>query len=428
VKFRRVVAGVAIFVFAFGAWQAYGAYRLHQRQNLEDDPNPVAAHPVALVHTSLERPVPFQSIVVDGKTLDNGRKPKVIIDPDGVGAVVGAQVGMKGFALYRRGRGPQLISRYGRGRGAEDAQAADLDGDGAPDIVVGGLDGITNILHNPRHSGECTDPYRCPWKSTTLDTGHPSHDVVVGDVDHDGHIDVATESGIYLNRDRASRWRFIGRDLIPRDGQGTSLADLEGDGILDVIAPYRSGTILARFVNPLHHHGDPTHDQWQVQPIDEHPLFSGNMTTAVADLNGDGRNDIVLAPMYGGGGLVWYEAPVAPGGTWRRHVIDATVNFVHQGSLKPTDLDDNGRPDIAFAEQDQSPTRRVGVFYNVAGDGSRWRLQVLSTNGGQNIKVGRIENDGQPSIVSARHGYFGGPNPLIEWRDDLRGLAREVKR
>src|SRR6185312_7534499 len=99
-----------------------------------------------------------------------------------------------------------------------------------------------------------------------------------------------------LNYDRASRWTFIGRDLIPRDGQGTSLADLEGDGILDVVAPYRSGTILARFVNPLHHDGDPARNAWQVQPIDEHPLFSGNMTTAVADINGDGHNDILLAP------------------------------------------------------------------------------------------------------------------------------------
>src|SRR5581483_5215381 len=115
-----------MFVLAFGVWKAHGAYDVYQRQSREDDPNPVKAQPVAFVQTSLERPVPFQSIVVDGKTLDNGRKPKVIIDPDGTGAVVGAQLGTKGFALYPRGGGPQLISRDGRGRGAEDAQAADL--------------------------------------------------------------------------------------------------------------------------------------------------------------------------------------------------------------------------------------------------------------------------------------------------------------
>ena len=65
------------------------------------------------------------------------------------------------------------------------------------------------------------------------------------------------------------------------------------------------------------------------------------MTTAIADINGDGRNDIVLAPMYGGGGLVWYEAPLHPSGSWKRHMIDPTINFVHQGSLQIADF--NGK-------------------------------------------------------------------------------------
>jgi hypothetical protein len=67
------------------------------------------------------------------------------------------------------------------------------------------------------------------------------------------------------------------------------------------------------------------------------------------------------------------------------------------------------------AEQDQSPTRRVGVFYNEAGNGIQWRLQVLSTDGGRNIKVGALGRARRLSIVSARHGYLGGENPLDAW-------------
>lgn len=416
---RTVLSVLAIVLLSACAWQVSRAYELSRLRARENDVNPVQAVALGSIRRSLTRPVPFARVVVDAHPERNGRKAKVIIDPDGRGAVIGAQTGALGFALYRSGRAPARISR--RNLRGEDAQAADVDGDGAPDIVVGGLDAVTTILHNPLHDG-CADVYRCTWRATVVDDRHLSHDVVVGDVNHDGRIDIATESGVYFNEGRGARWAFAGRDVIPRDGEGTSLIDAEHDGILDVVAPYRAGSILARFVNPLHDGADPAHTPWQVVPIDARPPFAGNMTTAIADVNGDGRSDVVLAPMYGGGGLFWYEAPANPGGRWRRHLIDATVNFVHQGSLQVTDVSGTGTPDIAFAEQDQSPTRRVGVFYNVDGSGTRWRLQVLGTHGGHNIKAGRLGRDCRPSIVSARHGAFGGANPLVVWRN----LARQT--
>jgi hypothetical protein len=404
--------GCFVLIAGFTARSVLAVHQLHQLIARQDNPNPTKANGLPGLRRSIARPIPFVRVVVDAVSHPNGRKPKIIIDPDGAGPVIGAQDGRAGFTLYRPGRPPAVINRDVSG--GEDAQVADVDGDGEPDIVVGGIDGPTYFLRNPRNTG-CADAYRCPWPKALVDSAHSSHDVVVGDVDGDGSIDVATESGVFFNGGKGRRWSFAGRDLIARDGEGTTLADLAGDGISDVIAPYRSGTILARFVNPLHHGGDPQHDVWTVEAIDAHPPFSGNMTTAIADINGDGRRDVVLAPMYGGGGLVWYAGP-KPGNTvWQRHTIDPTVNFVHQGSLQLLDFNGNGRPDIAFAEQDQSPTRRVGIFYNVNGDASKWQLQILGLNGGHNIKAGVLGHDIRPSIVSARHGYFGGPNPLVAW-------------
>jgi hypothetical protein len=374
---------------------------------------PAQAQETGVVNMSY--PVHFKRIVLDGVTQSNGRKPKVIFDPDGHGGVIGAQDGPAGFVLYRPGKPRAVINRYSGGAGAEDAQAADFEADKAPDIVVGGLDRVTFLLENPRHRG-CADVYRCIWKKRVIDDQHSSHDVVAGDVDHDGAVDVATESGIYFNHDRGRRWTFAGRRLIARDGEGTSLADVAHDGYLDIIAPYRGGTELARFVNPRHHGGDPAREVWGVQIIDAHPLAHGNMTTAIADVDGDGRNDIILAPMYGTGGLVWYQAPKRVTDPWKRHIIDRTINFVHQGSLQIGDFRGDGQRDIAFAEQDQSPTRRVGVFYNVNGNGTRWQLQVLSRYGGHNIKTGIVGRDLRPTIVTARHGYFGGANPLTAWQ------------
>lgn len=419
VRFRSLLIVLALAIVAgaaaLAAWKVYGVHQFHALVAREYDPNPVPARHVSGIKRSRTTPVPFIQDVVDGRTFDNGRKPKVIIDPDGRGGVVGAQVGSRGFALYPPGRPPVIISRFSESGGAEDAQAANLEGTGAPDIVVGGLAGVTYVLRNPRNTG-CGDVYRCTWPVTIIGRGHPSHDVVVGDVDHDGRIDVVTESGIYFNNGRGKPWTFVGRGAVPRDGEGTALGDVVGDGIPDIFAPYRSGTMFARFVNPLHTHGDPRRDPWHVQIIDAHPRFTGNMTTAIFDVDGNGRRDLVMAPMYGGGGLVWYRAPRDPNGAWTRHLIDATVNFVHQNSLRPADFNGNGRDDIAFAEQDQSTTKRVGIFYNLDG-GKHWRLQVLATTGGHNIKVGVLADDRRPSILTARHGFFGGANPLVAWRD-----------
>ena len=195
---------------------------------------------------------------------------------------MGAQDGPSGFALYRSGKPPRIIDTYpGGGIGFEDAQAADFTGNRYPDIVVGGLDHVTFVLYNPRDDG-CSDVYRCTWRRSVIDDRHNSHDVLTGDVDRDGKADIVTESGIYFNRGRQQKWLFAGRNLIARDGEGTSVGDIANDGIVDIVAPYRSGTVLARFVNPLHNGGDPARDVWKAQAIDAHPLFSGNMTTAIA--------------------------------------------------------------------------------------------------------------------------------------------------
>jgi hypothetical protein len=394
-----------------------GYYRHHESNSLlnrEFIPNPMEAIAAPLIQTSLADPVTFQRDVLDARSMRNDRKPKVIINPDGKGGVAGALVGNAGFALYPQGRPPVIIASGLPGIG-EDATVGDIDGDGSPDIVIGGLDDHTFALDNPLHTS-CPDVYRCAWRVQPIDSQFSSHDVRLADMDHDGALDVVTENAIFFNRDHGRRWLVSNRLHIARDGEGTSTGMLEPDGIADVIAPYHSGTELARFVNPLHTHGDPVRDTWSVRIIDAHPLFTGNMTSAVADFNGDARKDILLAAMYGGGGLVWYEAPKEDNGAWRRHVIDASINFVHQGSLRVQDFDGDGTPDIAFAEQDQSPTQRVGVFDNTKGNGSQWFLQVLSNEGGHNMKAGVIGNDALPSILIARHGFFGGPNPLVLFR------------
>jgi hypothetical protein len=359
----------------------------------------------------------FSYTVIDPRLLPNGRKPKVIGDfaNDGTAGVAAESAG-NGFLIYRYPDWtPQQITPYGNGGGDEDAQAVDINGDGARDIVIGGLNGFTWWIENPLKQGK--DPYRTIWNAHTIDNrGFQSHDVVAGDINRDGKMDIATESGIYFQGATPDTWTLVGYPQIDRGYEGTSIANLLGDGFLDLIAPDPNGVRFAWFENPAHLGGNPLTDTWTMHVIDPSPGFATYMTSAVADLNHDGSLDIAMTPMYDDGNLVWYEGPADPrNGTWVKHVI-GPMSYVHQGSLQIADFDGDGNPDIAFAEQEQSATKRVGIYYN-NGNASSWTLQVLATTGGHNIKAGMIGNDRLPSLLSANHGVFGAANPLELWRN-----------
>ena len=381
----------------------------------------------ALVINGTEPPLPvkicrFERVVVDPAISHNGHKPKVIADfaREGIFGIAAATAG-EGMNVYRPpGWTKVLINSYHRDGGEEDAQAVDINGDGAPDIVIGGLDNEVVWLENPLPSGK--DPYQSPWTLHTIGTA-PSHDVVVADMDGDGKTDVIANGGV-LFQNGPDSWMLVGRPLIDRNAEGTMVGNIVGDSVPDIIAPDARHR-LVWFENPRHGRGDPRTQAWTPHVI---AVGFERMAIAVADLNHDGRLDVMMAPMYHEGGLVWLENPPDPRhGNWVRHEIDSSINFVHQGSLQVADFNGDGNLDIAFAEQEQSPTRRVGVFYSNDREGHAWTLQVLARTGGHNIKVGRIGRDTRPSILNANHGFFGVPNPLEVWHN-LGPAMKEIQR
>jgi hypothetical protein len=299
-----------------------------------------------------------------------------------------------------------------------DMQVADVDGDGDLDAIIPkGINTGDSVwwYENPRPKGK---PATDAWREHKIGDAH-AHDLEVGDLNRDRKIDVVVREGattLFLQKSPDS-WTKV---TIPTGGRGgTALGDIDRDGRLDLV---QNGYWLQA-------PADPERGMWLRHDFatggSSSSAWPGDVGVAVADLSGDRRPDLLIAPAESPGRLCWYEAPRDPrGGAWKEHVIDPNVSHIH--TFKLADMDSDGRLDVVTAEMHQSPQRRVGVYFNEGG-GLKWRQQVVATTGSHNLRVGDIDRDGDTDIVGANWNNASPTWGAIElWRNDLRSPRGRV--
>jgi len=288
-----------------------------------------------------------------------------------------------------------------------DGQTADIDGDGDLDIVVGTFaQGKGEILWFENSSGDGSE-----WARHTVGNGY-AHDLVVGDVNGDGKLDIVT-----CDKKKITLWLqvapgvFQGQIILERPGEGTALADIDGDGDLDIVF---GGSWLE---NP----GSLAKGQWISHSIAKQ--WPADTRVAVADMNNDGRPDVVLSVSEGEGPLKgrlsWFEAPKNPrADAWVEHPIDKEpLEGVH--SLQVADIDGDGDLDVIAAEMHTSRNKRVLVYID---EGGTFKPVVLSRRGSHNMRVGDIDGDGDFDIVGKN---YAGPGRVIEMWENLTSGAKK---
>lgn len=368
-------------------------------------------------------PAPFERIVLDAVDRPNGRKPKAFGDFDGDGRIdVAAQRG-DGTVWYRWPDWERFPVHPTAGAG-EAARAADVDRDGDVDLVFSGLyhKNEPGWFENPLAQGG--DPETDPWAANPIGVagGHGAHDLELSDIDRDGRIDVVTIGAFFFQRgtNQDPTWEIVPAAslLADRGDEGTAVGDIDRDGDADLVGasedtPHR----LLWWENPLPQ-GDPSATEWRQRPIG--PGWDKS-TVRIADVDADGRPDVVAVAMYASSGLFWFRGPSDPragSASWARKTVDSTVGWVHQGSILAGDFDLDDRVDLFVAEQEQSPERRLLVFYGTPEGG--WIRQSLATTGGHNPALGDVDKDGDLDVLNANHGFYGADNPLELWRNERR--------
>jgi len=300
---------------------------------------------------------------------------------------------------------------------AESIAIADLNGDGRPDLVVANLC-VTTTPSNCAHGlvdgsvgvllGKGDGRFQPVMAYTS--TGLQTLSVAVADVNGDGKPDL-----IVANRYACARLCAHGSVVIRLgNGDGTfqsavaydsggggawsvAVADVNADGKPDLLVANEDNTTAAVLLGQ----GDGT-----FQPALTYGLGGGGtLSLAVADVNGDGKPDLLVATCASSGCARGAVAVLVGNGDG---TFQALVSYDSGGSqpIAPAaaDVNGDGEPDLIVANY--YPSNSIGVLLG-NGDGTFQSAVVYGPGGQQpkSVAVADVNGDGKPDVLVANIAY-----------------------
>jgi len=203
----------------------------------------------------------------------------------------------------------------------------DVNGDGKPDVIALSTDANrVDWFQNPT------------WQPLPVARTPRNIDLAVHDLDGDGRAEIALASGFYFSESR------------------------RGGDVQWLSRPQQSG------------------QPWQIHPIAADPVVH---RLRWADLDGDGKVELLHAPIFGPGSRgnrdpkpahLWaFRVPANPADTpWKPWKIDETLTVLH--GVHVADLDGDGRDEILTASYE-------GIFrfdFNGSGASGHWKKARIS--------------------------------------------------
>ena len=239
-----------------------------------------------------------------------------------------------------------------------------------------------------------------------LDTKFGALGADIGDRAENGKADILAckggETYLYSGTTKTLIHKVDG----PAFGIHLRTADIDRDGDLDAI--------VADHPNGIRYLENPGRDaaskqMWTHRFIDSKCI--GAHAVALADINGDGRTDIVASGEANStppDSIYWYECPENPNETesWPKHVFGPgqSGGLAHYPGIG--DVNGDGRLDVAHAAKKgewyhlwtQPEDARAPWKFSVVGEG-----YIQATN----VQVGDIDGDGVADLLASQGHYVG---------------------
>jgi hypothetical protein len=267
---------------------------------------------------------------------------------------------------------------------------ADLDGDGRKDVAIGesgcGIEIFIQQADGTLASGN--------WLPST-----ESHRVRAADVNGDGLADIV---GTGSDSGQVSVWYQVGgRISLPSvypveliGGGDLDVGDLNGDGRPD-IAVSSLGASPARSIGLLYQQADGRYAAPVYLGVD---ASWGARGLAIGDLNGDGRKDLALS--WGGSAPAAVSVfPQRADGTLGP--ITSLASSDYPGAIEIADLNSDGRLDVVVAHDGWG---NVGVYLQGSNGSLQAEQRYTGTDGSANLQglaLGDLNGDGRVDIAQA---------------------------